>query len=66
MANVKSYHRPGNVEEALKLLVQKGRSSAVLAGGTGLVPRLDDDPKDLIDLQSLVLDQITLSDQRVT
>ncbi|MGD8585065.1 MAG: FAD binding domain-containing protein, partial [Chloroflexota bacterium] len=30
------------------------------------VPRLDDDPKDLIDLQSLVLDQITLSDQRVT
>ena len=66
MANVKSYHRPRNVDEALKLLVQKGRSATILAGGTGLVPNLGDESKDVIDLQSSGLEQIEFSDGRVT
>lgn len=66
MPNVKTYHRPRSVEEALKVLVQKGRSAAILAGGTGLVPNLDDETTDLIDLQSLGLGQIEFSDQRAT
>ena len=37
MPDVKTYHRPQSVEEALRLLVQKGQAGAILAGGTGLV-----------------------------
>jgi CO/xanthine dehydrogenase FAD-binding subunit len=66
MPNVKSYHRPRDVEEALKLLVQHGETAAILAGGTGLVPELDDEAADLIDLQFLGLEQIEFSEQRVT
>lgn len=64
MPNVKQYHRPSSVEDALKVLVQKGRSAAILAGGTGLVPNLDDDVTDVIDLQSLGLDRVELSGDR--
>ncbi len=66
MPEVKTYHRPRRIEEVLKALVQKGRSAAILAGGTGLVPSLDDDVTDLIDLQSLGLDQIEISQDRAT
>jgi len=66
MPDVKTYHRPQSVEEALKLLVQKGRSAAVLAGGTRLVPTIDDEITDLIDMQSLGMDRVHFSGDRVT
>lgn len=66
MPNVKSYHRPESMEEALRLLVQKGRSAAILAGGTALVPKLNDDISDVVDLQSLQLEQIEHTVDRVT
>lgn len=66
MTEVKTYHRPRLIEDVLKVLVQKGRSAAILAGGTGLVPELDDDVTDLIDLQSLGLDQVKISQDRAT
>jgi probable selenate reductase FAD-binding subunit len=66
MPDVKTYHRPKSIDEALKLLVQKGQSAAILAGGTGLVPELDDDVTDLIDLQSLGLKQVEFTEDRVT
>lgn len=66
MPRVKTYHRPQSMEEALKLLVQKGQSAAILAGGTGIVPTLDDDVTDLIDLQSLGLERVEFSADRAT
>ena len=65
MAEAKSYHRPESVEDALRLLVQKGQAGAILAGGTGLVPRLDDDATDIIDLQAAGLDQIEVTEDRI-
>ncbi len=66
MPDVKTYHRPQSVEEALRLLVQKGQAGAILAGGTGLVSRLDDDVTDIIDLQAAGLDRFDISEDRVT
>lgn len=66
MPEAKTYHRPRSVEEALKLVVQKGRSARILAGGTGLVPALEDDVTDLIDLQALSLNQVEYAGNHVT
>jgi CO/xanthine dehydrogenase FAD-binding subunit len=66
MPDVKTYHRPQSVEEALRLLVQKGQAGAILAGGTGLVSRLDDDVTDIIDLQATGLDRFDVSEDRVS
>ena len=66
MPDVKTYHRPQSVEEALRLLVQKGQAGAILAGGTGLLSRLDDDVTDIIDLQAAGLDRFDISEDRVT
>lgn len=40
MARVSEYHRPETIAEALTLLARPGVTSAPLAGGTTLVPRL--------------------------
>jgi CO/xanthine dehydrogenase FAD-binding subunit len=66
MPDVKTYHRPQNVEEALILLVQKGQSARILAGGTRLVPVIDDEITDLIDLQSLGMDHMEFSGDHLT
>ena len=66
MPDVKTYHRPQSVEEALRLLVQKGQAGAILAGGTGLVSRLEDDVTDIIDLQATGLDRFDITEDRVS
>ena len=65
MPEVKSYHRPASVEEALRLLVQKGKAGAILAGGTRLVPELEDDVTDIIDLQAVGLDRIEITKDQI-
>lgn len=66
MPEPKTYHRPEDIAQVLRLLVQKGQSGAILAGGTTLVPRLEDDVTDIIDLQAAGLDGIEVSEERVT
>ncbi|MFW5941703.1 MAG: FAD binding domain-containing protein, partial [Chloroflexota bacterium] len=61
MRNVKSYHRPENVEDALALLAHDDVVSAVLAGGTYLNARLPEDVEALIDLQAVGLDEVSHS-----
>jgi CO/xanthine dehydrogenase FAD-binding subunit len=53
MPRVRSYHRPESVAEALTLLQHTG--AAALAGGTQLIPYLDEDSVELVDLQSVGL-----------
>jgi carbon-monoxide dehydrogenase medium subunit len=58
MARVSEYHRPETITEALTLLARPGVTSAPLAGGTALVPRLvaaDNNVQAVVDLGRLDL-----------
>jgi CO/xanthine dehydrogenase FAD-binding subunit len=66
MVEPKTYHRPESVDEALRLLVQTGQSGALLAGGTKLVARLNDEVTDVIDLQATGLGGIDVTQDWAT
>jgi CO/xanthine dehydrogenase FAD-binding subunit len=57
MIDIQEYHRPNSVEEALELLSRSGVRTALLGGGTTLIPQ-SDVIQDLIDLQALDLNEI--------
>jgi CO/xanthine dehydrogenase FAD-binding subunit len=61
MPDMQTYHRPGTLGEALELLAEKGRKAVILAGGTALVPNLDAEVPEVIDLQAVDLTQIEFS-----
>ncbi len=58
-----AYHRPGTVDEALALLADAKR--VPLAGGTVLNASRDASQIELVDLQALGLDQITMAGDRL-
>jgi probable selenate reductase FAD-binding subunit len=59
MARVQAYHRPQTLTDALHLLNRDGVRTALVAGGTSLVPTLDEKEIDeVVDLQALGLDGI--------
>jgi len=58
MNNIKLYHRPQTVEEALQLLPDAEGNKAILAGGTTLIPHMDDRIEEVIDLQNAGLDKL--------
>lgn len=64
MAQLKAYHRPASVSEALQLLARPG--ARILAGGTALVPQMTGADTDVIDLQSIGLDGVALVGDRLT
>jgi probable selenate reductase FAD-binding subunit len=66
MPQLQAYHRPETVAEALELLTREGVSTAVLAGGTRLVPRLESTVEEVVDLQAAGLDQIEEDEGRLT
>lgn len=56
ISNIASYHRPADLESALRLL-REGRGRAVpLAGGTDLVGKPDRETEAVVDLRDLRLD----------
>ena len=58
MLKVRAYHRPQSVDEALQLLARTDGNSAILGGGTQLLPTLDDGAVEVVDLQAVGLDTI--------
>lgn len=58
MPQIKAYHRPATVADALRLLARPGVSSVPLAGGTSLVPRLNESVEEVIDLKAIGLADI--------
>lgn len=66
MAQLKAYHRPSSVEEALQLLARPQVSTAVVAGGTHLNARLSDSIEEVIDLQAVGLDGVEFNGDRLT
>lgn len=66
MSSIVAYHRPTSLDEAAGLLTESNRS--ILAGGTAIVAAARADwstDVEFVDLQSLGLDQITLTDGRL-
>ena len=65
MRQLKKYHRPESVASALELLGRPGVRTALVAGGTYLTPRLDEEVEEVVDLQAIDLDQIEHQKQRM-
>ncbi len=67
MAPIQAYHRPQTMTEALQLLARPDRRTALVAGGTSLVPALDEQEIDeLVDLQGLCPAGIQAGGDRLT
>ena len=65
MRQLKKYHRPESVESALELLGRPDVRTALVAGGTYLAARLDEEVEEVVDLQATGLDQIEHYDQHM-
>ncbi len=64
MPQLKAYHRPASVDEALELLLRSGVNSAVVGGGTYLTAHLADTVEEIVDLQAVDgLDKISYTGQ---
>jgi probable selenate reductase FAD-binding subunit len=66
MAQLKAYHRPSSIEEALQLLARPQVNAAVVAGGTNLNARLNDSIEEVVDLQGVGLDEVIRNGDRLT
>lgn len=66
MNQLKAYHRPASVEEALGLLSRPNVHTAVIGGGTQAVPRLAETVDEVIDLQHVGLADISLTGSGLT
>jgi len=66
MPQFKNYHRPESVESALALLGRSGVRTALVAGGTYLTPRLEEEVDEVVDLQAVGLDQIEHDGEQLT
>lgn len=66
MAPVQAYHRPETLSDALHLLTRDGVRTALVAGGTSLVPTLSEkEIEEVVDLQALGLDHIETQGDRL-
>jgi carbon-monoxide dehydrogenase medium subunit len=59
MPQIKQYHRPQNLDDALTLL-QRDETTVPLAGGTKLIPSRAPDVQSVVDLQVLGLDELAV------
>jgi CO/xanthine dehydrogenase FAD-binding subunit len=66
MPQLKAYHRPGSVAEALQLLARPGINTAVIGGGAYITPRLSESIDEVVDLQAVGLDDVSYAGQRLT
>lgn len=66
MAPIRSYHRPATLEAALALIGRKDADTALLAGGTAVNAGLAGTPAEVVDLQDLSLDGISLRGDHMT
>lgn len=65
MIQLKTYHRPTSLEEALGLLARPGLKTVVLAGGTTINAHLDETVDEVLDLQALGLDEVDRAGDRL-
>jgi CO/xanthine dehydrogenase FAD-binding subunit len=65
MPQIKAYHRPTDVNEALRLLARPGITTAVIGGGTAAVPHLAQ-IDEVVDLQAVGLNQVSFTGPTLT
>lgn len=65
MASIREYHRPAGINEAIALLSREDTVSLALGGGTVVNATSHDAPVDVVDLQALGLDAISVADDTV-
>jgi CO/xanthine dehydrogenase FAD-binding subunit len=65
MSQLKVYHRPANVAEALRLLARPQVNTVVLAGGTYLTARINETTTEVVDLQAAGLDTVHYIENRL-
>jgi len=61
MPQLKGYHRPASVGEALELLARPGVQTTIIGGGTRIVAQLDAPVDEVVDLQAAGLDEVEYS-----
>ncbi len=66
MPKIKAYHRPKTIEEALQLISRPDVNTAVIGGGTHLVPRMSELVDEVVDLQAVGLAGINYTGRGVT
>lgn len=66
MSKIREYHRPKEIEDALRLLTRERTKTRLLAGGTCLIGELDETIEALVDLQDLGLDQFEIRSGQAT
>ena len=58
MSQLKAYHRPASVDEALQLLARPNVNTAVVAGGTYVIPHMSEMVTEVVDLQDAGLTNV--------
>lgn len=66
MPQISGYHRPTSVDEALQLLARPGMNTAIMAGGSYIVPHMSDLVEEVVDLQALGLDDVSYTGKGLT
>lgn len=66
MPNIKAYHRPVNLDEALSMLSRSGVNTAVVGGGTYITAHMNELVDEVVDLQELGLTEVSYSGDRLT
>ena len=67
MPQLKAYHRPASIDEALRLLGRPNINTTLVAGGTHIVPGMPELVDEVVDLQGVAgLDGISYTNQRMT
>jgi CO/xanthine dehydrogenase FAD-binding subunit len=63
---LQTYHRPASVAEVLDLLARSQVNTAIVAGGTSLIPHLNEQVDEVVDLQAVGLDNISQAGNHLT
>lgn len=66
MPQIKAYHRPANLEEAIRLLARTGVNTAVVGGGAYITAHFDELVDEVVDLQAVGLTEVSYSGDRLT
>ena len=66
MPQLNAYHRPTSVNQALKLLARSEVNTAVIAGGSHLVPCISELVDEVVDLQAVGLTEVSFTGKGLT
>ncbi len=66
MPQLNAYHRPTSVNEALHLLSRPHINTAIIAGGTYIVPYMNEMVNEVVDLQAVGLTEVTFTGKGLT